>query len=153
YGPGFEIVKQLHPRSPYQAKFSIAYCVAAALSEGRVSLDQFSAERFGPDGVLDRAIAGLLARTSVTVAGDLTAKYPAAWPARLALTMDDGTARNGAADFPRGNPENPVTTAELEQKFLSLVEPRLGGLKARAALAAVHNLESARDMAGIFRDL
>src|SRR4051812_19401798 len=41
YGPGFEIVKEMNPRSPYQAKFSIAYCVAAALTEGRVSLDQF----------------------------------------------------------------------------------------------------------------
>ncbi len=31
------------PRTPYQAKFSIAYCVAAALAEGRVGLEQFAA--------------------------------------------------------------------------------------------------------------
>ncbi len=43
YGPGFEIVKELHPRTPYQAKFSIAYCVAAALVDGKVGLEQFTA--------------------------------------------------------------------------------------------------------------
>src|SRR5579883_997789 len=51
YGPGFEIVKQMNPRTPYQAKFSIAYCVAAALAEGRAGLEQFSDDRFGPEGV------------------------------------------------------------------------------------------------------
>ena len=37
YGPGYEIVKNMAPATPYQAKFSIAYCVAAALLEGRGS--------------------------------------------------------------------------------------------------------------------
>ena len=39
YGPGFEIVKEMNPGTPYQAKFSIAYCVAAALLEGGAALD------------------------------------------------------------------------------------------------------------------
>ncbi|MGH9578939.1 MAG: MmgE/PrpD family protein, partial [Terriglobales bacterium] len=51
YGPGFEVVKEPNPRSPYGAKFSIAYCVAAALIDGRVGLEQFTPDRFGPDGV------------------------------------------------------------------------------------------------------
>src|SRR5216683_1427297 len=67
YGPGFEIVKEMNPRTSYQAKFSLAYCVAAGLIEGRVGLDQFSPERFGPDGVRDTSIAALLRRTRVTV--------------------------------------------------------------------------------------
>ena len=31
YAQGYEIVKQQNPATPYQAKFSLAYCVAAAL--------------------------------------------------------------------------------------------------------------------------
>ena len=95
YGPGYEIVKEMNPRSPYQAKFSIAYCVAAALAEGRVGLDQFSTDRFGPEGVRVGAIADLLRRTRVTMEDDLTAKYPAAWPARLNVTLADGTVLRG----------------------------------------------------------
>ena len=47
YGPGYEIVKETRPRTPYQAKFSMAYCVAVALLEGRAGLEQFAGERFG----------------------------------------------------------------------------------------------------------
>ena len=53
----------MNPRSPYQAKFSLAYCVAVALLEGAVDLAQFAPERFGPDGVRVPAIAALLSRT------------------------------------------------------------------------------------------
>lgn len=145
YGPGFEIVKEMNPRSPYQAKFSIAYCVAAALAEGRVGLAQFPAERFGPEGVRDDFIASLLRRTRVTVEDDLTAKYPAGWPARLTVTLEDGTVLRGSSDYPRGNPENPVSTAELEEKFRSLAGAR--------GLDAVRTLGQAPDMAEVFRNL
>lgn len=153
YGPGFEIVKERNPRSPYQAKFSLAYCVAAALLEGRVGLEQFSADRFAPDGVREPAIAALLERTRVIVEDDLTRKYPAAWPSRVIVTLNDGTVLRGASNYPRGNPENPVSTAELENKFLSLVGSRVGEDTARRALHAVDTLEKRADMAEAFRNL
>lgn len=149
YGPGFEIVKEPNPRSSYQAKFSIAYCVAAALLEGKAGLEQFGAERFGPDGVRHEEIASVLSRTRVTVENDLTARYPAAWPARVTITQADGRVLNGASDYPRGNPENPVSTEMLEEKFLTLVEPRFGADFARRAIGAVRELDSARDMASL----
>jgi len=148
YGPGYEIVKELRPRTPYQAKFSIAYCVAVALLDGCVGLEQFSPERLG-----DPAIAALLERTQVVVADDLTAKYPAAWPARVTLTLPDGAKVTGSSDYPRGNPENPVSTAQLEEKFRLLVVPRLGGAIAERAIEAVQSLETRADISTVFRDL
>jgi 2-methylcitrate dehydratase PrpD len=142
YGPGFEIVKEMNPQTPYQAKFSIAYCVAAALTEGRVGLEQFSADR-----------TPLLRKTSVRVADDLTAKYPAAWPARVKITLDDGAVLTGASDYPRGNPENPVSTGDLEMKFNSLVEPRFGAATAQRALETLHSVEDIQDMATAFSNL
>jgi 2-methylcitrate dehydratase PrpD len=153
YGPGFEIVKELNPNSPYQAKFSIAYCVAAALLEGKVGLEQFAAERFGPAGVRHSEIADLLARTRLTVESDLTAKYPAAWPARVTVAYRDGTVLSGAADYPRGNPENPVSGEALEEKFMTLIEPRFGPDLARLAIETLESLDSVSDMALAFRDL
>ncbi len=153
YGPGFEIVKESNPRTPYQAKFSIAYCVAAALAEGRVGLEQFSEDRFGPEGVREPNIAALLSHTQVLVAPDLTAKYPEAWPSRVAVRLAGGAVLRGASDYPRGNPEHPVSTGMLQQKFLSLVAPRLGEPIARRALAAVSAIESAGDMAELVRGL
>lgn len=147
YGPGLEIVKERNPKTAFQARFSLNYCVAAALLEGQVGLDQFSADRFGTDGVRIPAFADLMGRVRVSVANDLTAKYPAAWPARIAVHYEDGSVARGAADFPRGNPENPVTTAELDAKFLALTAPILGEAGARRALDAVQSLESCPDVA------
>jgi 2-methylcitrate dehydratase PrpD len=150
YGPGYDIVKEMNPRSPYQAKFSLAYCVAVALLEGQVGLPQFAPDRFGPDGVRSPAIASLLSRTRVTVDDALTRKYPAAWPARLTLRLRDGSTLQASSDYPRGNPENPVETAQLQDKLVALVEPRLGRDAAMAALAAVGLLPRASDVATVF---
>ena len=150
YGPGYEIVKEMNPRTPYQAKFSLAYCVAAALLEGTLGLDQFADERFGPDGVREPAVAELLRRIRVTVADDLSARYPSAWPVRLAISMDSGATERAASDHPRGNPENPVTTEELESKFSALVGSRFGDSTAQHALTALHSIERCPDMADLF---
>lgn len=150
YGPGYEIVKAANPRTPYQAKFSLAYCVAAALLEGTLGLEQFADERFGGEGVRERAIADLLNRVHVTVAEDLTARYPAAWPARLTVSLNSGAIERGASDYPRGNAENPVATEELEKKCSALVASRFGRHVADAMLAALHSIGRSSDMADLF---
>ncbi|MEO6879044.1 MAG: hypothetical protein ABI205_11235, partial [Gemmatimonadaceae bacterium] len=153
YGPGYEIVKEPNPSSPYRAQFSIAYCVAAALTEGRLGLEQFSPNRFDESGVRDASIASLLGRLQVTVQDDLSAKYPAAWPTRVEIELDNGDTLRGTADFPRGNPENPVTDRELEQKFVDLVAPRLGLGIATRGIALVDTVATCLDMATHFREL
>ena len=152
YGPGYEIVKAPNPGSTYEAKFSLAYCVAAALTYGGAPLSAFSADHFANGGVGDARIAALLSRTNVRVAGDLTAKYPGAWPTRVRISLVDGTELAGASDYPVGNPENPVTTHQLEEKFTALVAPRLGADVAHHAIGAVRVIEHAPDMADVFRD-
>ena len=153
YGPGYEIVKEPNPSSPYRAQFSLAYCVATALSEGRLGLEQFSADRFNESGVVPDSIKSLLRRTRVTVADDLSAMYPAAWPTRVEIELANGDVLRGAAEFPRGNPENPVSDADLEEKFIDLVTPRLGPDVAARGLELVNTLTTCTDMATHFRDL
>ena len=151
YAQGLAIVKEPNPSTPFKARFSLAYTVAAALAEGRCGLEQFDASRFSIDGVLDPVIAALLSRIRIEAVDDLTARYPASWPVRLKVTYRDGHRERREADFPRGNPENPVSTAELEAKFLSVVEPRFGEQTARRALddRAVE-WKSCRDVATLF---
>ncbi len=153
YGAGYEIVKDPNPSTPYRAKFSIAYCVAAALLEGRVGLDQFSPDRFGEDGVAEPSIAALLPRIHVSVRDDLTRAYPARWPTNVVVTLSDGGVERGMNDFPRGNPENPVSTETLEDKFVGLVGPRYGDPFALRMLDAVRSLQECPDVGEAFRVL
>jgi 2-methylcitrate dehydratase PrpD len=137
YAPGYAIVSNPRPRTPYQAKFSIAYCLAVALLDGRAGLDQFTSER-----ISDAAVSALLDGVTVSVADDLTAKYPQAWPCRLTITLLTGETCTSEADYPRGNPENPVSTAELEAKFHELVAPGFGLEIIQHALENIHSLDS-----------
>jgi len=153
YGPGYEIVKEMNPHTPYQAKFSLAYVTAAALLEGWVGLEQFTPARFGPDGVVEPTLAALLPRIQVTVNDALSARYPAAWPARLTLILADGTVLQGGSDYPRGNPENPVATTALEEKFRALVAPRYGNALAGRCTTFVQGLERVGPIATAVQEL
>ncbi len=153
YGPGWEIVSETRPRTPYQAKFSLAYVVGTALLEGAVGLSQFAPERFGPQGVQAPDLAALLSRIKVQVSAELTGMYPAAWPARIEIELTDGRVLRGGGDFPRGNMENPVSTRHLEEKFRQLVEPRFGPAVSDYALKLVRRLEDVTDLAAACAEL
>ena len=150
YAQGYEIVKAPDPATPYQAKFSLAFCVAAALLEGEVGLGQFTPERFAASGVVNPAIAALLPRVHVRVAPDVTDRYPAEWGTRVTFVHADRTRTQRAAAFPRGNPENPVSTQALADKLRALVEPRYDAATADRALAVVDALDGVGDMADAF---
>ena len=86
-------------------------------------------------------------------ADDLTAKYPARWPTRLVVRLADGSVLRGASDYPRGNPENPVSTGTLEDKFVELLAPRFGDSFAQRALATARSLHDSTDVRALFSDL
>lgn len=153
YGPGYDIVRDPDPATPYRAKFSLAYCVAAALLEGAVGLEQFTPERFDGHGVVDARIAALLPRIRIGVRDDLTSRYPAQWPTRVAIICGDGSCERGASDYPRGNPENPVSTQTLTDKFLALVSPRYGDAFATRALSLVRSIDDCADVRAAFATL
>ena len=153
YGPGYEIVNDLDPTTPYRAKFSLAYCVAAALLEGRVRLEQFEPSRFGDDGVVEPNVAALLPRIRVRVRDDLSVMYPARWPTQVTVRTRDGGIERGMNDFPRGNPENAVSTETLEEKFLGLVGPRYGDTFAARALSVARALGDCADVRQVFDSL
>ena len=153
YGAGYEIVKDLDPTTPYRAKFSLAYCVAVALLEGRVGLEQFDATRFGDDGVIEPDAAALLPRIRVSVRDDLTRMYPARWPTRVTVTTREGGIERAMNEYPRGNPENAVSTETLEEKFLALVGQRYGDAYAARALDVARALGDGADVRKLFDSL
>ncbi len=109
------------PRTRETADHSLPYCTAIALLDGDVTLKQFDPERFtAPD------ILGLLKRVKVHLDDALTPRYPRGIPNRLVAKLRDGRQIIREVEFPRGHAQNPMTDAEVEHKFRTLVEPRYG---------------------------
>ena len=117
------------PKTRETADHSLPYCTAVALLDGEVTLRQFDPARFTAPDVLR-----LLERVKVHLDDTLTPRYPRGIPNRIVVTLSDGRQEALEVEFPRGHAGNPMTDAEVEAKFRSLVEPRYGRATADAVL-------------------
>src|SRR5262249_54957715 len=118
------------------ADHSLPYCTAVALADGDVTLAQFDSAHLG-----DPALLELVAKVQIHRDAALSARYPAGIPNRITITMNDGSRLVQEVEFPRGHARNPMTDAEVEHKFRTLIEPRYGKDKANQVLAACWKLD------------
>lgn len=125
------------PKTRETADHSLPYCTAAALLDGDVTLKTFDPERFTAADVL-----GLLKNVKVNLDDSLTPRYPHGIPNRLTAKLADGRTLVKEVEFPRGHAQNPMTDAEVEQKFRRVVEPVYGKPAADRILAACWDLEN-----------
>jgi 2-methylcitrate dehydratase len=125
------------PKTRETADHSLPYCTAVALVDGAVSADQFSEARLNDPALLD-----LVARTTVVEDPDLTAGYPHGIPNRVMVTLDDGSTLVSEVAFPPGHDKNPLTDAQLADKFHGLVDPVLGRGRGEAIWDRLKALES-----------
>jgi 2-methylcitrate dehydratase len=107
------------------------------LVDGELTPRQFTPARFTDARLLD-----LVARIQVHGDATINERYPGTIPNRLAVTMTDGKRLVAEVGFPFGHPNNPMTDANVEQKFRSLVEPRFGKERSDKILAACWELET-----------
>lgn len=124
------------PTHPYAAKFSLQYCVACALARGRVGLDDFR-----PEALEDEAVRRLMAKVSVRLSEELDSRYPQEWPARVRVALDDGREFVRLVQVPKGDPENPLSLTELEEKFRLLAARTSYEEVAEALIERVNRLE------------
>lgn len=97
------------------AKMSIPFSVAVALVKKSANMEDFATET-----VSDNDILNLAKKVYVNDSEELTKLCPSKRVSVVTITMDDGTIIKQRVDFPKGEPENPLTQQELEEKFRSL---------------------------------
>lgn len=102
------------------AKMSIPFSVAVALIKGDAGLQAFTEET-----VLDRRILDLAQKVDVMEDELLTAQSPAKRASIVVIQTSKGTYTK-QVDYPKGEPENPLSKEELEEKFRGLA--MYGGL-------------------------
>jgi len=108
---GFEY----EPLGPLQAQMSLQYCTAISLLDGQVLVDQFEEKRFSDPRVLD-----LARRVEFVLDPEIDAIYPERFASKVEIVLKDGQSLWRRVDYPKGSPENPMTTDEIEDKFKAL---------------------------------
>ena len=137
YRAGVEVAHYERPRTPAEGRFSLKYVVATALTHGSVRLAAFEPERLN-----DRGTRALMERVSVGLDPELDATFPRQRAARVAITAR-GRREELLQPTRKGDPDMPLTDAELEGKFRELAAPVLGKQGAESLLARLWKLECA----------
>lgn len=101
------------PRTPLEAKFSIQYTVARALTSGKVLLADFENDAF-----LQPEIQRLLAVTEVGADPDMARRNERCFGAEVSVKLKNGEVlQERTENMPGRGPANPMSEEELRDKF------------------------------------
>jgi 2-methylcitrate dehydratase PrpD len=123
--------QEVAPTTPVSARLSTAFTIAHTVVHGAPLLD-LTAEDLADETVLD-----LVRRTEVVEDPELTALFPRRWACRVAVELTSGEVRTAQVDTPKGEPDNPMTEAEVAEKVHRLAAPVLGATGAQRVAARV----------------
>jgi 2-methylcitrate dehydratase len=124
------------PKTRETADHSLPYCVAVALTDGEVGLDQFSVRRLA-----DPNLHKLMRKIQVRPDPKINSRYPKAIPNLIDITLKNGTRVSSQVDYPRGHPKNRMTDDEVERKFIALSQYYLSPKRSRQVLDRLWKLE------------
>src|SRR5712691_1078519 len=136
YRATLEVAGIADPATAAEARFSTPYLVATALTHGSVRLAAFE-----PARLEDPATRSLMRRVEVVLDSGLDAAFPAQRAARVAIESRDGRRGEHLQPTRKGDPDMPLSDAELEAKYLELASPVLGEEPARTLLARLWKLD------------
>src|SRR5262249_3672885 len=130
------------PQSGLEAKFSVQYCLARALTDRAIRI-----EHFEDDACRDPAIVAMLPR--VHAAAYDTTQFPADkhLGAEVKLTTVDGRTLSGKIEEALGRTSaNPLPMERLREKFADCVARALPGPRATALADMIERLDTLADM-------
>jgi 2-methylcitrate dehydratase PrpD len=135
--------RKLRPATPYEAKFSLPYCIGALLVRGELGVDAFT-----PEAIVDERALEIAAKVSYEVVdfGEDGSEISGGVRARAA-----GRQLEERVPRPRGGPSDPLSEDEVRRKFLRNARLALPEEEAEHLLAVLAGLEahSAADVSSL----
>jgi 2-methylcitrate dehydratase PrpD len=130
------------PTTGLQAKFSMEFCMAILLLDGKADQTKFT------DPVVNRAdVQEMIGRVRFYTDPEAEKAGYDKMTTILKLTLKDGRTISGQADFGKGSPTNAMSYAEVADKFLGCAEfAEWPTSKAKQVVEIVHNLEEVPDV-------
>ena len=136
-------------RTGLEGKFSMPYCVSVALLDGTVGLAQFEEDR-----VRRADVQALMPRVRMIVHPDQTTRdcLPTRF-SEVTIRLRDGRRLERRVHLAKGQPQVPLTDAELTAKFLDCATRVMPGARANELLGLVQGIEGLVDVSVLARAL
>ncbi len=132
---------QSEPKTGLAGKFSVYFCAALALAEGAVGEDMFTDQK-----VLDPQMVALRKKVKAQIVPEFKDTE-----ARVTITTKNGKKYTTYITTPKGDPRNPPSDQELEEKFRSLAAFVLPEAKINRLAKAIWSLEEVRNIRNLIK--
>ena len=143
------------PATPYQAKFSMPYCIAAAVVDHQVTLETFTSHKFEDRGIVEARKKVHLSFPDVPIWPGLADVGPdtefVGNPVTIRTT--DGRSYSARVDIPRGDPALPLTDDELLAKYRDCGRSQLSQDDIERSVDLVLGLERVADIGTLMATL
>jgi 2-methylcitrate dehydratase PrpD len=143
------------PETPYQAKYSMPYCIAAAVVDHQVTLDTFTAHKMEDRGIVETRKKVHLSFPDLPIWPGLADVGPdtefVGNPVTIRTT--DGRSYSARVDIPRGDPALPLTDDELLAKYRDCGHSQLRPDEIQHSLDLVLGLERVADIGKLIATL
>lgn len=127
--------KKLRPDTPYAAKFSLPFLLAARIIQGRIDHSTFDAQNVSRADILQ-----LAARVRYRVAKPDETPFPSTFPGWVEATLADGRFLVERLDVNAGHPGNPLSLEQVTAKFRDNSVEALGVEGVERLIAATRSL-------------
>jgi len=115
------------PESRETADHSLPYCIAAALVDHKITTSSFSEEK-----LKDPRIWEVIDKIKGVASQEFEKMFPAKQPSRVVVNTKDGREFSEYLEYPKGDPREPMTMEDLENKFNALSDGLLSKRKQKS---------------------
>jgi len=129
------------PHTKETADHSLPYVIAAALVDRQVTPVQFTMDK-----IMDAKIRAQLQKIEVVADPEIEKVFPALQRVVVHIYTSDGRSFTKQLDYPKGDPRNPLTDQEVEEKFAALADGVLSAGAQKRVKDAVWNLDRLRSV-------
>lgn len=134
------------PKTALEGKFSIPFCMAIGVLEGKAGIAQFKDRK-----VRDAKVIDLMKRVTLYVDEELEALGYDQVRSRVRIRLKGGKTIEGRADVARGHPLKPMSWAEIGEKFRDCAGLVLSRKNTEEAIELVANLDRMRSILPLTR--
>jgi 2-methylcitrate dehydratase len=134
------------PHTKETADHSLPYVIAAAIAELQVTPMQFT-----PAKIMDPVIRAQLNKIVVAADAEIEKVFPALQRVIVRIHTIDGREFIQQLDYPKGDPRNPLTDKEIEEKFEALAEPVMSREARGRAIDGIWGLEKQPSVSELMR--
>lgn len=130
------------PESRETADHSLPYCLAAAMVDKKITTESFSDEKLNDPRIFE-VIDKIKGEPSI----EFEKMFPAKQPSKVVITTKNGEKYSKYLEYPKGDPREPMTMEDLENKFNSLASDKFNDSELLELKELIFNCDehSARD--------